>query len=148
MSNQVVVILRGLPGAGKSRKRDELYWEIDGPVSSVSADDYFERPDGLYSWKAEELGRAHAWCFRQFLGFLADGHSVIVDNTNMRRRDYRDYVEAAEARGVSVRVVVVGDMPATAEQIELYARRNSHGVPAETIFRMNQKWQPTNDPSH
>lgn len=138
-----VYILRGLPGSGKSTKAKELMNEDHVDVAIVSADYYFHRPDGTYDWNARLIGNAHKWCQEQFIecmeGSLPYG-KIIVDNTNIRRKDFQFYVDNATRNGYKVVEIIVGTM--TIEAIVQYAQRNIHKVPYDTICRMAERFEP------
>lgn len=54
-----LIILRGVSGAGKSTVAEiisEGYWPI------CEADQYHYTESGVYDWKPENVGKAHAWC--------------------------------------------------------------------------------------
>ena len=147
MSNKnKLVILRGVPGSGKSTRAQEVMEEEGyGFKTIVSADCYFIRPDGKYDWCASSLGNAHKWCQKQAEDAMR-GHEiwahrtiVIVDNTNIKRKDFKVYTQLAEKYGFEVEEVVVGNFDE--ESVKLYAERNSHGVPLATIQRMAERFE-------
>lgn len=128
-----VYIMRGIPGSGKSTKARELAGET-GAIHST--DDYFE-VDGEYRFDPRLLHRNHQLNFQAFRASLAVGvNPVIVDNTNIRRRDFKNYVKAAGEAGYQVEEIVIPLIDA-----KLAAQRNSHGVPEQAIQRMIDRWQ-------
>lgn len=144
-NKKTLYILRGCPGSGKSTWAKEFQQKhIMHPptedymnVIIISADDYFIRPDGVYEWSANTISNAHRWC-RERAGFhmsgMMFGGAVIIDNTNIKRKDFKVYVEMAEYYGFEVVEKVFGEF--TEEAIQLYAQRNTHKVPIETIRKM------------
>lgn len=135
--------MRGFPGSGKSTLARAMAWSATSrgyKAAVVSADEYFIRPDGRYSWRGDELGYAHDWARERLAKAVTAGIDlVIVDNCNMKHSDYGSY--AAIANGYDITLEVVG-MPATEADMILYATRNVHGVPLEAIKRMAAKWEP------
>jgi len=134
-----VVILRGLPGSGKSHFAQILNNEVDGFVRVVSADDYFTTK-GHYDFDPRKLSEAHAQCFKKYLmhvigtSELAWGEPIvsnsfdkemvlIVDNTNINRWEISPYLQAA----------VAFKMPAVIYTVQCDTKRayerNIHKVP-------------------
>lgn len=121
-----VIIMRGLPGSGKSTVARGLAESTPGAVI-VSADNFFN--GGPIEVRA--LGHAHAWCQRQFVDCLKDGVDlVIVDNTNTTAAEIRFYHSKAVEFGYEVTIL---EVPC---DIETSASRNVHSVPRETIEQM------------
>jgi len=128
------IILRGVSGSGKSTKARELAGET-GKIHST--DDFF-MVNGKYVFDPAQLPRYHKLNFEAFKADLALGVSpVIVDNTNTRKWEYENYLEAAKAAGYDVEVISIPHIdPALA------AIRNTHGVPEAAIRRMISRWEP------
>ena len=126
-----VIIMRGLPGSGKSTKAKTY----DGTI--VSADDYFI-VDGVYKFSAILLGSAHRSCYYKFREAVDRGDAtIIVDNTNISPKEYKRYRRYAEKRGYTVTIDSI-ESSLTCEEL---AERNTHSVPLEAIKRMNERWQ-------
>src|SRR5271157_1250098 len=108
-----LVIMRGVPGSGKSTKAKELaearFYDGGHPVI-CSADDYFVDMDTKqYTFDPKRLPAAHTYCRGKAEGAMeADSDMVIIDNTNMRRWDFSVYVKMAEQHYYKVEEVVVG----------------------------------------
>jgi predicted kinase len=163
---QQVVILRGIPGSGKSfigKQIQHLLWEkyhILAPI--CSADLFFETTRG-YEFDPKGLSSAHQRCRKQFLHALEaakassssaetetktkteTGLSVIlVDNTNTQKWEYDEYESEALANGFEVQIVQVKcpDL-LTATRV---AKRNSHGVPLDRVLAMFARWEDDNRP--
>ena len=135
-AKKLAVILRGIPGSGKSTKARQIAEKHDGTVI-CSADDYFVGEDGVYRFDVNKIGQAHGACKRKFADALKARESVvIVDNTNTRHREYKDYVREAKNYGYEVKVIKIPLIDA-----ELAAERNTHGVPLETIKKMIARFE-------
>ncbi|OXB58067.1 hypothetical protein ASZ78_008407 [Callipepla squamata] len=100
-SQKVLLILRGLPGSGKSTlSRILLGHSRDGIV--LSTDDYFRQQDG-YTYNAAQLGDAHDWNQKRAKQAMEQGKSpVIIDNTNTQAWEMKPYVEVALEKGYRV----------------------------------------------
>ena len=93
------------------------------------ADQYFER-DGAYRFDAAKLTKAHALCLERTKDSMARGVRCVVANTFTRRWEMQPYMDAAKAAGVPVRVIEARG-----------AWENCHGVPADAIKRMRERWE-------
>ena len=140
-------ILRGLPGAGKSTKVTEIQKSLTDDYRgyiTCSADDYWMRPDGTYDWNPRKLKDAHAWCYKTAANMMEQPTEyqshVILDNTNIKRKDFQAYVDLAKKHNYTIEEVVVGEF--TEEACKLYAERNLHGCPLETILKKAKEFEP------
>ena len=120
-----VVIMRGLPGSGKSTlvKRTAQLLDVDFLVAS--ADAYFSR-SGVYKFCSERLRAAH-----QSAQFFAEnamraGRKVIIDNTNLSKREVDVYVSIAARNAAKVCVFEIPRPCTLSEALEL---KNIHDVP-------------------
>lgn len=119
-----LVIIRGLPGSGKSTMAAGL----EG-FKHYETDMYFMR-DGAYHYDKDEVQEAHAWCQMQVYSALDDGNDVVVSNTFTRRWEMQPYEELAQRFGAVVLVVALTGQ-----------YTNVHGVPDEVIERMRARWE-------
>jgi predicted kinase len=130
---KIAFIIRGVPGSGKSTVAKHL---AGGLGRIVSADHYFEK-DGQYRFVREDLGKAHFQCRVAFTEAVADEVPVIVvDNTNIKKRDYEYYEDFGSRHGYTVVTVVMENM----DPVICHAR-NTHAVPLETIQRMTANFE-------
>ncbi|KFW12353.1 NEDD4-binding protein 2-like 2 [Fulmarus glacialis] len=137
-SQKLLLILRGLPGSGKSTlSRILLGQSRDGIV--FSTDDYFRQQDG-YAYNAAQLGDAHDWNQKRAKQAMEQGKSpVIIDNTNTQAWEMKPYVEVALEKGYKVEF----HEPDTwwkfdPEELE---KRNKHGVTREKIAQMLERYE-------
>jgi predicted kinase len=133
-----LVIMRGLPGSGKTTLARQIARINNGVV--FSTDDFFV-DGGEYRFDPSRIKDAHAWNLdrtsRALESSVAD--TVIVDNTSTQRWESAPYVEFAQGLGWSVEYVE----PSTpwARDVAECARRTVHGVPANAIQRMADRWE-------
>lgn len=135
-----VYILRSLPGGGKSFLANNLRQQYGGII--LSTDSYFLRPDNTYDFNPKLIEVAHAWNQQRFREEIDKRTNVIiVDNTNIEFWEVKVYVEYAIKHGYIIEVLE----PDTEWKydIEECFKRNSHGVPLETIGKMRSRWQST-----
>lgn len=132
----MVVIVRGLPGSGKSRLAKALVSKVGNGMNAVvcSADDYFNTPRG-YEFNPAKLPEAHSACLTNFICALNRGVPVVIlDNTNTHRWEYLNYEGIALLKGYDVKIVEF--QAKTIHEVRLCIRRNSHGVPPAVIANM------------
>ncbi|KAL3665271.1 hypothetical protein V7S43_009899 [Phytophthora oleae] len=149
----VVVILRGIPGSGKStlgREIEAVCRHRGVAFTACSADFLFETPRG-YLFDVKKLGAAHSKCKADFTraiqgdtprnvgGGRATQHVVLVDNTSTQRWEYETYEDIARSRGSRVHVVEMK----CADALMAYrmGQRNSHGVPPDKVVSMFMRWE-------
>jgi hypothetical protein len=169
---RLVVIMRGLPGSGKSTINRRLHdaWCIayGTGVAVCSADAFFEggaglsrrriatlarargAPESTYRlvFDPKKLGLAHAQCRNHFEAGLREGRGLlIVDNTNTTLDEYAYYRRTATRAGWSVVVVEVLGRSWEGGSVDHLHARNTHGVPLDTVKAMYARWQPDVQPS-
>lgn len=127
--------MRGLPGSGKST----LARRLVGPGGLVAAaDDWHVGPDGVYRYRADAAGAAHAWNQARVEAAMRAGvPRIAADCTNVRLEAFAPYIRAAARNGYQVEIVEVP----TALTDEELARRTVHAVPVETIAKMRAAWE-------
>jgi len=125
---QVLVVMQGPPGGGKSTLATSM---ADGLHAVVcSTDDYQVEPDGVYRFKPEAAASFHAMNQERVLLALRRGENVVVDNTNTTRREAKPYVASAVTLGIPVVFVrCEGRWP------------NVHGVPPERVELMRNRME-------
>lgn len=123
-----VLILRGIPGCGKS-----TYAKSIPGATIISTDDFFTDADGRYERIDARLNEAHTDGLRRFLAALARGdETVIVDNTNINPVDIAPYYATAQVYGYTPEVMTI-ECPAS-----VAGPRNLHGVPQEHVEQLEQ----------
>lgn len=139
MNENEVLVLSGMPGAGKStysKKLKEKALANDTNFQVFSADLFFMR-DGEYKFDASRRGEAHAWCFREYCNFLRKAQEenlknvqVVVDNTNLSAWEISPYVQAANAWGFNHKIVTIKASP------DVAFKRQLHSVPLRNYMSM------------
>lgn len=118
-----LVLIRGLPGSGKSTMAKVL---SQVGYEHFEADMFFEQ-DGRYQFDSTRIKEAHAWCRRHTQAALARGARVVVANTFTRLNEMEPYFSMTS----NIRV------------IEAVGRwQNVHGVPEEKLLAMAARWEP------
>ena len=132
-----LVILRGLPGSGKSTY---IRQHLNGPdVVVCSADDFFISEEGEYIFDPSQLPMAHGKCQEKAL-LAMDGcaHHIVIDNTNTTHGEFYLYRVVAKLYGYTVEVHDLFDAGLTDAEL---AARNRHGVPEIAIAAMRGRWE-------
>lgn len=137
---KTLYIIRGLPGSGKSTLGEKLadnymdfHPKFGGPKThSYAADDWFYDEDGNYNFNPEELPAAHEECQSRVRGCMMDSiGNICVCNTFSQRWEAEPYINMAK------------QFDYTCVIIECQNNFKSvHGVPAESIERMKERWEP------
>lgn len=124
-----VIILRGIPGCGKSTYAKNMFPE----AVVVSADNFFLK-EGVYHFNGSDLPKAHQACWLAFYEAVQRKEPlIVVDNTNTAVADIASYVLPAEANGYTVKILTLVCESAIA------ASRNIHGVPLGSVERIQKK---------
>uniref|UniRef100_A0A8D8MGJ5 NEDD4-binding protein 2-like 2 n=1 Tax=Cacopsylla melanoneura TaxID=428564 RepID=A0A8D8MGJ5_9HEMI len=140
---KVLILLRGLPGCGKTTWAEELVNSLcklsaqSKPVL-FNADQYFETPEG-YKYDVKKIGEAHNWTYKRTELAMTDFTSpIIIDNTNTEEFEIMNYYNLAYHNWYSFFVLE----PETewAFDVKELARKTKHGVPVEKIGRMLRKY--------
>lgn len=139
-----LTILKALPGAGKSFIVDSLYSKDPDNTIVCSADHHFIK-DGVYKFDKNQLHIAHKKCQDKARNACFHGvPHVIIDNTNITKKDWKPYVDIANEFRYKVQFIIPNT--SWAFNAEECFERNQHGVPLDTIKNMLNKWEwPPND---
>jgi predicted kinase len=147
---QQLIVLRGIPGSGKSTMAKSIV--LDGIIHSTddlitATGDYrafFARL--IESGDFKDLSRMHSKNLFNAIKSMKDGISpVVIDNTNIKANEAKAYVVAALEIGFddnNIQICDVGTRGLSAEQL---AESNTHGVPLDKIQMMIQSHNSVGD---
>lgn len=143
MSNKVV-IMRGLPGSGKSYYIDKTY-----QIKTEERHYYYFSTDlfwyindtATYQFDTKRIQEAHNWnygCYLERLHSLIGYNKtidkpIIVDNTSISAWEIAPYLLAASAYGFEHEIITVW------ADLIVCIKRNVHNVPATVIMNMYQR---------
>ncbi|CAH0587034.1 unnamed protein product [Chrysodeixis includens] len=141
---RILIIMRGLPGSGKTYLAKQLIDMTVGPnyasykAHIFSTDDFF-MVRGQYQHDKYKLPEAHDWNQRRVAEATKMGVSpVIVDNTNVELWETEPYLKFGVRNGYIIEVVE----PTTpwAKKIYQLAKKNTHNVPLAALKRMSENY--------
>lgn len=128
--NKILILLRGVPGCGKTTVANLLLGESYAG-EMYAADDYFARPKGGYEFDRDKLGEAHRQCQENVKEAMQEEVSpIIVHNTSTMEKELAPYQELADSFGYQVGYLVVENR---------HGGVNQHNVPEEALARMEQR---------
>lgn len=122
----MIILLRGLPGAGKTT----LSNEFDCPC--FSADDYFTDADGNYNFDPSRIAAAHGYCLANVRDELYKSNRVCVANTFTQQWEMQPYFDLAEEFGVPIHCVIVENR---------HESESIHDVPEVAIEKMRDRFE-------
>ena len=138
---KTLIIMRGLPGSGKSTRAKELL----GKGIIHSTDSYLTDPNtGEYKFDPNKIKDYHQKNLEAAIQSMQDGVSpVIIDNTNIQRWQYQKYIDAAEEHGYDVKFETLDPTNYSEDFIRELAERQktTHNVPEHVIIDMLKKWE-------
>ena len=123
VANPYLVLMCGLPGAGKTHFALRLAAEM--PLQMIESDAARKALMGVPAYNAEENLRVFAACRRLMDELLNNGVPVLLDATNVTERDRAYSYTAAEGRGAEVVVVRV---KAPESEVRRRLRRRERGL--------------------
>lgn len=133
--SKVLIILRGLPGSGKTSFANYMFSN-----NIFEADQYFYDEEGNYNFDASKLGTAHKWCQLRVEQAMEDnkesngkyGSEIVVSNTSTTEKELKPYLDLADKYGYKVVSLVVENR---------HGNKSVHGVPDETLEKMRNRFE-------
>ena len=123
-----LVLLRGLPGAGKSTAAKLFHG-----APHFEADMYFMDTNGNYQFDIAKIKDAHNWCRHSTMDAMKEDHPiVVVSNTFTQEWEMEAYRLLAEELGYRVVSLIVENR---------HNGENVHGVPLEKIEQMEDRFE-------
>lgn len=136
-----LILIRGLPGCGKSSLAEELI--LTSGYHSES--DQFFMIDDKYQFDSIKLPEAHQWCLDQVISQVkslkeigAYNECVVVSNTFTQRWEMESYIQLAQKEDLQL---IVADLFDGGCDNETLFNRNKHGVPIERLNIMREQYE-------
>ncbi|KAJ8342630.1 hypothetical protein SKAU_G00325580 [Synaphobranchus kaupii] len=136
-----LIIMRGLPGSGKSELARDIMEDYGNSGEILSTDDYFIDEDGDYNFEYSQLKMAHKWNQKRAEDEMSmEVHPIIIDNTNITCRDMKPYVEMGLEYGYYIKFETTPDTFGRTID-ELHARAAHSGIPKSVMKRMRKNFE-------
>lgn len=134
-------LIRSLPGGGKTFLARQLCKKFE-TAKMFAADDYFMSGQ-KYKFDASKLGLAHDACYQNTRNCLDSGNISVVHNTFTTYQEIKRYLELVDEFNCDYAVLE----PDTewCNNVEECFKMNTHAVPLESIIRMKNRWQTTDE---
>lgn len=129
-----LILLRGLPGAGKTTLAEVILQSSQGVRPDViSADNYFMDDKGNYNFDVSKIKEAHNSC-QQICAerMRLEFSKVVVANTFTEQWEMESYFEMAERYNYRVHTVIVENR---------HDGKNIHNVPDDKLQQMKNRFQ-------
>ena len=136
----LVIVLRALPGSGKStfgKRLADKAKEEGKSVEICSADEFFYNlGGGKYRFEPSKISEAHKYCFKKYMNALNNNVDVvIVDNTNLSAFEISPYKMVAESHDYDFKIHQVNVSP------DVAFKRQQHGVSQRGYEAMNDRFK-------
>ena len=126
------IILRGLPGSGKTTFARPLWGLIQGS-EEFCADDCWDYDYVAEGFTVEGLKKAHAECQNRVKQAMAlHTPVVILHNTNTTEREMETYLGMAKYYGYNITSLIVENR---------HGGQSVHNVPEETMRKMLNRFE-------
>lgn len=128
----VLIILRGLPGSGKTSFAKYMFSN-----NVFEADQYFVDSDGNYNFDATKLHAAHTDCQKRVEDLMKIsettqyGSEIVVSNTSTTENELKPYYDLAEKYDYKVVSLIVENR---------HGSKNVHNVPDEKLEQMKNRF--------
>ena|SRR5271157_1277157 len=121
---KLAIILRGIPGSGKSVVARFLAWNYGAIIHST---DNYHIHNGVYTYDTERAAEYHGNNYTDFCDSCWERKPmVVVDNTNIWPQFYQPYTFAAQENGYKVLQIKLANA----------TRVSTHNIPDEVLQRM------------
>lgn len=135
MIPKTLILVRGLPGSGKSTFANFVW----NDYAICEADKFFYDKEGNYNFDPNRLKAAHEWCRFQVEERMKNNEEnpqyypeIVVSNTFTQEWEMEAYYELAKKYDYLVISIIVENR---------HGGKNVHGVPDEKLEQMRNRFQ-------
>lgn len=121
-----LVIIRGLPGSGKSTKAKKEY----SHYFHFEPDHLFCDTHGRYIFDAQIWDKAMEWIVAMVDLALAREENVVISDVFATKESYQPFIDVAKAHGAAVKIIICK---------EQYG--NTHRVPVYVLSKMAKEFE-------
>lgn len=133
---KIAIILRGVPGSGKSTFVEAMR-SLPGSMAIHAIDDLHTDINGNFLWDEENAERLYTLNFANFVkSCAAETNIVIFDAINIEVEDFQKYVDIANQYNYVV-YVVASNPPTPAQS----TKRNKHHTSSVQAKDMYARWE-------
>ena len=133
--SKLLVLLRGLPGSGKSSFAKHMWSDF----VICEADQFFYDSEGNYNFNPSKLKDAHKYCRDKVETFMSDNEKnsqfypeIVVSNTFTREWEMDEYFKLAKKYDYQIVSLIVENR---------HGNKNVHGVPDSKIEEMRNRFE-------
>lgn len=124
---QILILFRGLPGAGKTTIARTLCQTV------LSADDYFVQPDGSYRFDPDAIAAAHRQCLSNAAAAIRLGIArIAIANTFTTIAEMDPYFRLAHQHGIAIASLIVENY---------HGSESVHDVPEDVFLEMRDRFK-------
>ena len=131
---KILILLRGLPGAGKSTFAN-LIWNT---YAICEADKFFYDEKGNYNFNSDKLKQAHEWCRSEVELRMEDNQKnpqyypeIVVSNTFTQEWEMKPYFDLAKKYDYKIFSIIVENR---------HGSTNVHDVPDDKLKKMRDRF--------
>lgn len=128
-----LILLRGIPGSGKTTLGEVILRTPNNQLKPLSADDYFIDEHGNYNFDSTKLKEAHNDCQQRCSHLMQnDVMKIVISNTFTQEWEMQPYYQMAERYNYRIHSVIVENR---------HEGINEHNVPEEKLLQMKNRFE-------